>query len=38
MLDIYRKNIRRQQGKPIHIVYSNTVHAKQQQQECHIEI
>ena len=25
---MYKKSIRRQQGKPLHIVYSNTVHAK----------
>ena len=38
ILDMYKRNKRRQQGKPLHIVYSNIVHAKQQQQECYIEI
>ena len=35
---MYKKEYKKQQGKPLHIVYSNTVYAKQQQQECYIEI
>ena len=35
---MYKKNIRGQEGKPLHIVYCNTVHANQQQQECYMEI
>ena len=35
IFDMYKMNIWREQGKPWHIVYSNTVHAKQQQQQEH---
>ena len=33
---MYKKNVLKQQGKPLHIVYGNILHAKQQQQECYI--